>query len=101
MTDPLTSSPNPQNAAQAAPRRRWPAIAAVTVAVALTGAVATQAFSQGGFGPPWARPGLMGPGFMGGPGLMGGRFDPAQAEDRADRLVRHFAIDLSRSAPTR
>jgi Spy/CpxP family protein refolding chaperone len=63
-------------------------IAAVTVAVALTGAAATQAFSQGGFGPPWARPGFMGPGFM------GGRLDPAQAEDRADRLVRHFAIEI-------
>ena len=54
----------------------------------LTGAAATQAFSQGGFGPPWARPDFMGPGFM------GGRLDPAQAEDRADRLVRHFAIEI-------
>ena len=88
MTDPLTSSPSPQTSAQPAPRRRWPVIAAVTVAVALTGAAATQAFSQGGFGPPWARPGFMGPGFM------GGRLDPAQAEDRADRLVRHFAIEI-------
>ena len=88
MTDPLTSSPSPQTSAQPAPRRRWPVIAAASAAIALTGAAATQAFSQGGFGPPWARPGFMGPGFM------GGRFDPAQAEDRADRLVRHLAIEI-------
>ena len=88
MTDPLTFSPSPQTSAQPAPRRRWPVIAAVSAAIALTGAAATQAFSQGGFGPPWARPGFMGPGFM------GGRLDPAQAEDRADRLVRHFAIEI-------
>ena len=25
---------------------------------------------------------------------MGGAFDPAQAEDRADRMVRHMAIEL-------
>ena len=85
MTDPLTSFPSPQTSAQPAPRRRF---AAVTVAVALTGAAATQAFSQRGFGPPWARPGFMGPGFM------GGRLDPAQAEDKADGLVRHFAIEI-------
>jgi periplasmic protein CpxP/Spy len=93
MTDPLTSSPSPQHSAQAARRRGWPLIAAGTVAAALAGAAATQAFSQGGFEPPWARPGFMGPGFMG-PGLMGGRLDPAQAEDMADRVVRHFAIEI-------
>ena len=26
--------------------------------------------------------------------MMGGAFDPAQAEDRADRAVRHLAIEL-------
>ena len=26
--------------------------------------------------------------------MMGGAFDPAQAEDRADRMVRHMAIEL-------
>jgi Spy/CpxP family protein refolding chaperone len=53
------------------------------VAAALTGAVATRAFSQGGFGPHW-----------GPPGFMGGRFDPAQAEERLDRGVRHLAIEI-------
>jgi len=52
-------------------------------AAALTGAAATHAFSQGGFGPPWA-----------GPGFMHGGFDPAQAEDRADRMMRHLAIEI-------
>ena len=82
MSDPLTSSPSPQTSAQPAPRRRWPVIAAVSAAVALTGAAATQAFSQGGFGPPWARPGFMGPGFM------GGRLDPAQAPISTGRASR-------------
>jgi periplasmic protein CpxP/Spy len=97
MTDPLTPSPSPQTSTQAAPRRRWPLVAAVAVAAALTGAAATSAFSQGGFGPPWARPGFMGPSFVG-PGFMGGRLDPAQAEDKADRLVRHFAIEIDATA---
>jgi Spy/CpxP family protein refolding chaperone len=58
------------------------------VAAGLTGAAITSAFSRGpGFGPGF------GPGHWHG-GMMGGSFDPAQAEERADRMVRHMAIEL-------
>jgi Spy/CpxP family protein refolding chaperone len=63
-------------------------IVVVVVAAGLTGAAITSAFSRGpGFGHGF------GPGFGHG-GMMGGSFDPAQAEDRADRMVRHMAIEL-------
>jgi Spy/CpxP family protein refolding chaperone len=60
----------------------------LVLAAGLTGAAITNAFSRGpGFGPGF------GPGHWHG-GMMGGSFDPAQAEDRADRMVRHMAIEL-------
>ncbi|MPZ57773.1 MAG: periplasmic heavy metal sensor [Rhizobiales bacterium] len=76
--------------AQSPPRRvrRYLAIAAIVVAAGLAGAVASQAFSEQGFG----RGHWHGPGMMGGP--MGRTFDPARAEDRADRMVRHMAIEI-------
>ena len=87
MSDDLTSSAAPQTALPAA-RRRWPLTAAAALAAALIGGVSTYAFSQGGFGPPHWGP------HWGGPGLMGGRFDPAAAEERLDRGVRHLAIEI-------
>jgi Spy/CpxP family protein refolding chaperone len=87
MTEQSNASPGPQTPAQPAPQRRWPLIVTVVLAAALTGAAANHALSEGAFGHgPWGPPG-----FMGG---MGGRFDPAQAEDRADRMVRHLAIEI-------
>jgi len=70
-------------------RGRGAALIVVLVLVAgLTGAAITRAFSHGpGFGHGF------GPGHWHG-GMMGGSFDPAQAEDRADRMVRHVAIEL-------
>ena len=60
----------------------------LVVAAGLTGAAITSAFSRGpGFGPGFGH------GFGHG-GMMGESFDPAQAEDRADRMVRHMAIEL-------
>ena len=69
------------------PRRRWFLLTAGALAAALTGAVATTALSEGG--PPWVRGGM-----MGGPFHMGGPLSPAAAEDRADRMVRHLAIEI-------
>jgi Spy/CpxP family protein refolding chaperone len=71
--------------------RRWFLVTATAVVAALTGAVASQALSQDG--PPWRRGGM-----MGGPFHMGAPFDPARAEDRADRMVRHLAIEIDASA---
>jgi Spy/CpxP family protein refolding chaperone len=73
--------------------------AVVVVGVALAGAVigafATTSFSQGfgGFGPPYGHPWhmtVMGPG--------AGPATPEQIADRADRAVRHLAIELDASA---
>jgi Spy/CpxP family protein refolding chaperone len=78
--------------------------AAVILALGLglvgAGAVATSSFSQGfgspfGFGP--------GPGFGHGPGHwrggpFGGGFDPARAEERADRMIRHISVEVDATA---
>ena len=72
-------------------RRRGAAmIVVLVVAAGLTGAAITSAFSRGpGFGPGFGH------GFgHGHGGMMGESFDPAQAEDHADRMVRHMAIEL-------
>jgi protein CpxP len=68
-------------------RRRTGWIVVLVVAAGLTGAAVTSAFSRGpGFGLGF------GPGHW--HGMMGQSFDPAQVEDRADRMVRHMAIEL-------
>lgn len=63
-------------------------IAAVVLA-AVAGGIGTKAVSQG-FGPGgWHGPGWGGPGMMG-----GGGFDPARAEQHAERMVKHLAIEI-------
>jgi len=81
MTDQTShSSPTPIRR----PRRGF-VLAGVALAAAATGAIATKAVSQG-FG--------HGPGFMHHSGFTGGPFDPARAEERADRMVKHLAIEV-------
>jgi Spy/CpxP family protein refolding chaperone len=76
------AAPNPQPPRGRTRKAAW--IAVAVLAVGLTGAAATSAFSRGpGFGP-----GHWHGGFMRGP------MTPAQIEDRADRVVRHVAIEL-------
>jgi len=93
MTTPNTNSTNPHPTVETLPPerprrlRRALFVTAIAGAAALTGAFANSAFSQGfggpGFGPPWhARP------------FFGQAFDPAAVEDRADRMVRHLAIEV-------
>lgn len=68
-------------------RKRGAALLVVlVVAAGLTGAAITSAFSRGpGFGPGFGH---------GHGGMMGESFDPARAEDHADRMVRHMGIEL-------
>jgi Spy/CpxP family protein refolding chaperone len=74
--------------------RRIFAVAAIALAAGLTGALATKAFSDTGFGRGhWHGYGMMGMG-----GRMGRTFDPAQAEQRADRALRHLAIEIDASS---
>ena len=73
------------------PARRGRTIAGVLIvalAGGLVGAFASQSFSQG-FGPAWHMT-------VGGP--IGGPLSPQQITDRADRMVRHLAIELDASA---
>jgi periplasmic protein CpxP/Spy len=65
-------------------RRRWLPVAAIALAAAFTGAVASTAIGQ--YGPSWGR--WHGHGFMHGP------LTPAQIEDRVDRGIRHAVIEL-------
>jgi periplasmic protein CpxP/Spy len=85
------STPEPQ-----APRRkrRGLALAAIIVAAGLTGAAVTAAVSQPfGFGPGGWHGGRM---MHGGPMMRFG-FDPARAEERLDRMVRHLAVEIDAS----
>ena len=69
-----------------APRRRgrgWLFITTIALAAALTGGLTTRALTHGGFGPGWH-----------GPGFMRGPLGPADIESRADRAMRHVAIEL-------
>jgi Spy/CpxP family protein refolding chaperone len=73
----MTEQSNPGAAGR---RRRWPALVAVAIVAAFTGAAASTAVGH------W-RPGW-------GPGFMHGPMSPAQIEDRVDRGIRHAAIEL-------
>jgi periplasmic protein CpxP/Spy len=86
VTNPGTPSPAPR-------RRGRAALLALLVAlgVGTTAFFAGQAFSQPGFGP-------FGHGGWHGRGFMMGQMDPAQIEDRADRMVRHLAIEVDATA---
>jgi Spy/CpxP family protein refolding chaperone len=99
----MTTQPNapPEPAPTAARHRRTPLIVggliALALAVAFVSSAVTGAFSQGygphwgghGFGPRWGGPGMM---------MMDRPFDPAQAQDRVDRMVRHFAVEIDATA---
>ena len=71
------------------PRRRgrsWLLIATLTLAAALTGAAASRAVSQH---------------YRHGPTFMGAAFDPIRAAERADRAIRHLAVEMAWAARQR
>jgi periplasmic protein CpxP/Spy len=97
MSDRTSASPTTTSAAARSGR-----LAKITVALALglglaaIGAFATTSFSQG-FGPPFGHGYWHGPGnWHGGP--FGGGFDPARAEERADRMIRHISVEVDATA---
>jgi Spy/CpxP family protein refolding chaperone len=73
-----------------AKKRRWktPVLVAGALAVGLTGAVATTAFADGGFGPGMWRHGWH-QGFR-----DGGPIDPAQIDRMIERGVKHLAVEI-------
>ena len=91
MTAPTMTTPNPtvEILPPERPRsrvRRVLVVTAVAVAAGLAGAFASTAYSQG-FGPPWQHR-----------LFWGQTFDPAAIEDRADRMVRHLAVEVDATA---
>lgn len=79
-------------------RPGWrPLVIAGFVTIACLGGLATiSAVDAQGFGPGWMGPPGRGPGR--GPGLGQTQMDPAMIQDRADRFVRHFAIEIDATA---
>ncbi|WP_111422899.1 Spy/CpxP family protein refolding chaperone [Rhodoplanes roseus] len=100
MTDRIPDPQAPSASPAPAPRRgrriaSYAVVAALAAGLVGVGLSATGSLGQGmGFGPPFAHGGPgFGPHGWGGP--FGDRaFDPAQAEQRADRMVRHLAVEL-------
>lgn len=91
MTDKETTTMGPAAHARPRPFRRFLLIALVALAAGLTGAIASQAFSGPGRGH-WHAPGWgMTDGLRGLP-------DPGWVEDRADRMVRHLAVEIDATA---
>jgi Spy/CpxP family protein refolding chaperone len=83
---PTSQQPNPDRPARCRGRGRAAfVILIVALAGGLFGAFVTKSFSQG-FGPPWHH------------GMMGGPMGPAFSPERADRMVRHLAVELDASA---
>ena len=81
---PTSQQPNPDRPARCPGRGRGRAafvILIVALAGGLFGAFVTKSFSQG-FGPPW----------------HGGTMGPAFSPERADRMVRHLAVELDANA---
>lgn len=104
MSDQTPASPAPTTkAAEQRARRGGMTKYAVLLALGLgllgAGSFATSSFSldQGftpAFGPgPGGGP-CHGRGFWGGRGGGPGKFDPARAEQRADRMIRHIAVEI-------
>ena len=70
-------------------------VSALVIGSGLAGAYITQSVNAQGFGPGFGHHGGFGPGGFG-PGPFG-RMDPAQIESRADRMVRHLAVEVDAS----
>jgi Spy/CpxP family protein refolding chaperone len=78
---------DPEIIPPAAQKRGWktPLIVAGALAVGLTGAVASTAIADGGWGPPWRH------GWHGGPR---GDIDPADLNRMIERGVKHLAVEI-------
>src|SRR5262249_38659997 len=97
MSDRTSASPM-TTSASARPGRlaKIPGAVALGLGLASIGAFATTSFSQG-FGPPFGHGFWHGHGYWHGM-PFGGGFDPARAEERADRMIRHISVEVDATA---
>ncbi len=99
MSDLNTTEPKPTNPAPTARKPFWKRghnllLASVLVlGGGIAGAVVTGGVYAQGMGPGFGM-GHGGPGMGFGPGGFGRQLDPAQIEARADRMVRHLAVEI-------
>lgn len=95
MSDQPNTATSPSPADPSSPPRRgrlrkFVLLALLVLVAGFAGAVVSHAVSGAhGFGPGMWH----GRGFMGG-SMMGRRFDPTVIEQRADRMTRHFAVEI-------
>ena len=96
MSDRIPASPTTASTARPGRVAQIAVIVALGLGLAGVGGFATSSFSQG-FGPPFGHGFGHGHGFWRG-GPFGGGFDPARAEERADRMIRHMSIEVDATA---
>lgn len=84
---PIEPNPDTSTRSPRSGRRRWLFVTTVALAAAFSGALATSAVSQYGYGPGhhWR-------------GHWGRTMSPDQIQDRVDRAVRHVAIEIDATA---
>jgi protein CpxP len=103
MSDQIPASPETTSVpARSGGLAKIAVIIALCLGLVGAGAVASSSFGQGfgspfGFGPGFGFGRGPGPGhWRGGP--FGGGFDPARAEERADRMIRHISVEVDATA---
>jgi periplasmic protein CpxP/Spy len=82
QSQPQLNTPEPPSHPPRRRGRSWLLIATLMLAAALTGAAASRAVSQH---------------HRHGPSFMGAAFDPIRAAERADRAIRHLAVEVDAS----
>jgi protein CpxP len=97
MSDYIPASPGTTSApARSGRLAKTAVVLALGLGLVGAGVAATSSFGQGfGFNPGFGFG--HGPGhWRGGP--AGGKFDPARAEERADRMIRHISVEVDATA---
>ena len=99
MSDRIPASPNtPSDGTRRGRLATFAILAALGFSLVGIGTFVTNSFSQG-FGPPFGGSGFAhGPGFWRHGPFGPGGFDPARAEERADRMIRHISVEVDATA---
>jgi Spy/CpxP family protein refolding chaperone len=79
----VTQSPQSSGSPKPTRRRFLMGTALATLAVATIAGIGARAFAHGGWGGGWHRG-----------GFMGGHLDPAAVDERLDRMLKHFYVEI-------